>query len=230
MVNMATMRLAGQDYSYRGSLPTPAIDQNDGPRPLVVALHGGFYTSAYFDVPGRSLVETARCVEVPLVALDRPGYGDTSIDDPSVLTHDNSAAMLDDAIEDLWNGVRDHVVGVVLIGHSIGASIALRVAARATRWPVLGVAVSGIGLRAPERGTPSQPPSSPTISIPPAAKKRRNVRAAGQLLADHPRCEPSCGRPRAGGRTRRHQPRLAVGRRTYSWRAGRARPLSPRCG
>lgn len=42
--------------------------------PLVVALHGGTYTSSYFDIPGASLFEKAAALEIPMIAPDRPGY------------------------------------------------------------------------------------------------------------------------------------------------------------
>ena len=45
--------------------------------PLVVAIHGGTYTSAYFDVPGCSLFDTAAANGIPVIAPDRPGYGDS---------------------------------------------------------------------------------------------------------------------------------------------------------
>jgi pimeloyl-ACP methyl ester carboxylesterase len=47
--------------------------------PLVVAIHGGTYTSAYFDVPGASLMERAAANGIPIVAPDRPGYVDSPI-------------------------------------------------------------------------------------------------------------------------------------------------------
>ena len=44
--------------------------------PLIVAIHGGTYTSAYFDVPGYSLLDRADASGVPIIAPDRPGYGE----------------------------------------------------------------------------------------------------------------------------------------------------------
>ncbi len=46
--------------------------------PLIVALHGGTYTSAYFDLPRFSLIDRAVVLGMPIIALDRPGYGDTT--------------------------------------------------------------------------------------------------------------------------------------------------------
>ena len=47
--------------------------------PLVMAVHGGSYTSAYFDLPGHSLLDRAAVNRIPIIALDRPGYGSTPI-------------------------------------------------------------------------------------------------------------------------------------------------------
>lgn len=52
---------------------------DDADLPLVVAVHGGGYTSAYFDVPGYSLLDRAAGLGVPVIAVDRPGYGGLSV-------------------------------------------------------------------------------------------------------------------------------------------------------
>lgn len=41
--------------------------------PLVIAIHGGTYTSTYFDVPGYSLLDRAAALGIPSIAIDRPG-------------------------------------------------------------------------------------------------------------------------------------------------------------
>jgi hypothetical protein len=40
--------------------------------PLVIAVHGGTYTSAYFDLPGRSLIDAEQRNGLSIVAIDRP--------------------------------------------------------------------------------------------------------------------------------------------------------------
>lgn len=47
-------------------------------QPLLIAIHGGTYTSKYFDVPGYSLIDRSRAAGFDIVALDRPGYGKTT--------------------------------------------------------------------------------------------------------------------------------------------------------
>ena len=51
------------------------------PRAVLVAVHGGATTAAYFDCPGHprwSLVRTAAALGYTVVALDRPGYGSSA--------------------------------------------------------------------------------------------------------------------------------------------------------
>ncbi len=117
--------------------------------PLLVALHGGGYTSAYFDVPDYSLIRRAAQLGVPIVAIDRPGYGGSSAvpDGDSVLVQ--NARVLDHLIAEIWAAKGQGTTGVVLIGHSIGSAIALEIASRQPDWPLLGVAVSGFLLEAP---------------------------------------------------------------------------------
>ena len=43
--------------------------------PLIVAIHGGGFTSQYFDIPGCSLIERAAARGYGVLALDRLGYG-----------------------------------------------------------------------------------------------------------------------------------------------------------
>jgi len=42
--------------------------------PLVIALHGGTYSSEYFDIPGYSLLDRGDAAGVPVIAPDRPNY------------------------------------------------------------------------------------------------------------------------------------------------------------
>jgi hypothetical protein len=62
--------------------------------PLVIAIHGGTYTSAYFDVPGYSLLDRAPASGIPAIAIDRPGYGSRTALPPAEATVLNNAAIL----------------------------------------------------------------------------------------------------------------------------------------
>src|SRR5690606_2910808 len=74
----------------RADAPVPVLAEVDGvpvsgllaevpdPRAVLVALHGGATSAAYFDCPGHpelSLLRTAARLGFTVLALDRPGYG-----------------------------------------------------------------------------------------------------------------------------------------------------------
>ncbi|WP_375396693.1 alpha/beta hydrolase [uncultured Sphingomonas sp.] len=140
--------------------------------PLVVALHGGTYTSAYFDLPGFSLLDRAAAAGIPIVALDRPCYGETTPLDPGTETIRNSAERLDAIIAGLVAQSAEPERKIVLLGHSIGAAIALAIAARQPSWRLIGVAVSGMCLESPpEAGAAwSALPETTMVELPPALK------------------------------------------------------------
>ena len=137
--------------------------------PLVVALHGGSYTSAYFDVPGHSLLEAGQANGFGVIALDRPCYGGSDPLPEGQVTFERNAEILDSAIAQLWTTRGGERPGVVVIGHSIGAAIAVHLAARRPAWPLLGIALSGIHDKAPVHvRTPGIPcrPVSRSCSLP----------------------------------------------------------------
>ncbi len=100
--------------------------------PLVVAVHGGTYDTAYFDVPSHSLLDRAEANGVPIVAVDRQGYGDTPLAASAEMTLVDQARFLTAALTDIWAEHGHSRPGIVLIGHSIGAAIALIAVGRTT--------------------------------------------------------------------------------------------------
>ncbi|HEY5209353.1 MAG TPA: alpha/beta hydrolase [Stellaceae bacterium] len=140
--------------------------------PLIIAIPGGTYTSNYFDLPGFSLMDRAVALGMPVIALDRPGYGDTTAFAPPDATIANNAERLDAAIGELWQRHGGKASGIFLIGHSIGGAITVSIAARNPAWPLLGIAVSGVGLVTPrESGSQwAALPQIPMIDLPPAMK------------------------------------------------------------
>lgn len=141
-------------------------------RPLIIALHGGTYSSAYFDVPGYSLMTRARALDLPIIALDRPGYGDTTPLAPHDATVAKNAEVLDGLIGNIWERYGRGHRGVFLIGHSIGGAITVSIAARQPAWPLLGIAVSGVGLVTPPESHDhwSALPDIPMIDLPAEVK------------------------------------------------------------
>jgi pimeloyl-ACP methyl ester carboxylesterase len=131
----------------------PAANALTTDYPLIVALPGGTYTSKYFDLPGFSLMDRAIALGMPVIALDRPGYGDTTPFAPAEATIANNAERLDAAIGELWKRHGGKASGIFVIGHSIGGAITVSIAARNPSWPLLGIAVSGVGLETPRAST-----------------------------------------------------------------------------
>jgi pimeloyl-ACP methyl ester carboxylesterase len=118
---------------------------DEGHNPLLVCLHGGSYTSTYFDLPGHSLLDVGAANGFSVLALDRPGYGDSDPITGQPISFQANAEVLDGAIGDAWEQLKLPSTGVVLVGHSMGGAIALMIAARQSSWPLLGVAATGIG-------------------------------------------------------------------------------------
>jgi pimeloyl-ACP methyl ester carboxylesterase len=137
-------------------------------RPLIIALHGGTYSSAYFDVPGYSLIDRAEALDMSIIALDRPGYGETTPLAPQDATIPKNAERLVDVIGDIWERYGHGHSGVFLIGHSIGGAITVSIAARRPSWPLLGIAVSGVGLVTPPESSDhwAALPDIPMIELP----------------------------------------------------------------
>ena len=136
--------------------------------PLVVAIHGGSYTSEYFDVQGHSLLDDAAANQIPIIAIDRPGYGSTPLlaaDDQGIW---GQAKYLTGALEEAWEKHGAGTRGIVLIGHSIGGAIAAVIASEPGKLPVLGLAVSGVGLHTPTGHGPmwNSLPQQPHADLP----------------------------------------------------------------
>jgi pimeloyl-ACP methyl ester carboxylesterase len=137
------------DYAISGIRHIPEMQLNMPPLPLVIAIHGGTYHSGYFDVPGYSLVQRAAGLGLPILALDRPGYGSSTAFPPAEATIVRNAERLNEVIGKIWEQFQTRLPGVVLIGHSIGGAIAVGIASHHPQWPLLGIAVSGVGLASP---------------------------------------------------------------------------------
>jgi pimeloyl-ACP methyl ester carboxylesterase len=119
------------------------VDGDDRAAPLLVCVPGGGFNRHYFDVPGVSLLARAEANGQAAIAVDRPGYGDSDALTVEKDWFPAQAAILDAVIGAAWAAYGQGRPGVVLVGHSFGATIALRIAARMVSWPLLGVAVYG---------------------------------------------------------------------------------------
>lgn len=142
------------------------------PVPLVIAIHGGTYTSAYFDVPGASLMMLAAANGIPILAPDRPGYGRSAILPAAEGTVAGQARALSAALADAWELHGAGTRGIVLVGHSIGGAIAATIASEAREWPLIGLALSGVCMNTPPAHKPmwESLPDQPVVEIPAEAK------------------------------------------------------------
>lgn len=133
--------LRSSDGAVSGRLITPKAHRD---LPLLVCIHGGGSNGRYFQLKGRSLCDEAADRGFPVLLIDRPGHGGN----PAWAGPRPIAGSVP-AIRRFVDEVRarqageDH--GIAVIGHSIGGAVALRLAAERGDWPLLGIAVSGIG-------------------------------------------------------------------------------------
>jgi pimeloyl-ACP methyl ester carboxylesterase len=118
---------------------------NGEPRALLVALHGGTYTSKYFDTPSSSLMELCATLGYSILALDRPGYGTATSVPFDQLSFDGQVPMLRQALTEVWQHYGQQSAGMFLIGHSIGGMIALLLAAEKPHEHLIGVSMTGAG-------------------------------------------------------------------------------------
>lgn len=167
-----TQSLFGE-LSGRRSRPEGALPPRT---PLLLAIHGGTYTSAYFDVPGASLFAQAAANNIPMIAPNRPGYGASALLSASKMNIEGQARHLVRALQDAWQRYGTGTQGIFLIGHSIGGAIAATMAAtlaeERTEVPLLGIAISGVGLNTPPefQSQWEQLPDTPTVEMPQGVK------------------------------------------------------------
>lgn len=142
-------------------IPTPRVVMVDGvpmsalvaeaaePRAVVVAIHGGATSSAYFDCPGHpelSLLRAAAAAGVTAIAVDRPGYGASAMWSDEMGEPERRVALAFGAVDRLL-GDTDRGAGLFLVAHSAGCELALRMCVDDRGRDVIGLAVAGTGLR-----------------------------------------------------------------------------------
>nr|WP_163802107.1 alpha/beta fold hydrolase [Mycolicibacterium sediminis] len=119
------------------------------PRAVVVAIHGGATSSAYFDCPGHpelSLLRAATAAGVTAIALDRPGYGASALWADEMTEPDRRVALSYGAV-DRTLGETQRGAGLFLVAHSAGCELALRMAVDDRGGDVIGLELAGTGLR-----------------------------------------------------------------------------------
>ncbi|EXJ92075.1 hypothetical protein A1O3_00625 [Capronia epimyces CBS 606.96] len=159
---------------------TPATPKH---RPFLVCLHGGTYSSSYFDPPGQSIKGVSDALGVPVVAIDRAGYGGSSlfgingvVPEGSTYFEEEGNWLHDLVLPALWESyaVPHRLTCLVLLTHSMGTPPGIVAMARQSvevkggqgkRYIAGGVILSGWGFTPPPQ-TDENPPSGAAPSRP----------------------------------------------------------------
>ncbi|CAH1653337.1 alpha/beta fold hydrolase [Chelatococcus asaccharovorans] len=140
---VSTIRFNARGVTLTGIFSPPMSETS---RPLLICLHGGSYTSHYFNYRSQgsdTLIQLAPLLGFPVLALDRPGYAAGS---ERVMAFDAQAEILAEAATDARRQFAPASSGVFLVGHSIGAMIAMLMAAYHRPDALVGIDLSGAGL------------------------------------------------------------------------------------
>jgi pimeloyl-ACP methyl ester carboxylesterase len=128
-------RLSGKDTRPAGP-----------PRATILALHGGGYSAGYWDDPldpAASLHTLGPALGYRVIAIDRPGYGAShGLVGDSVRADRQTEIVLD--LIDTLRADGDTGAAVFLIGHSMGAVLALHMAAAGRAGAIAAVDISGL--------------------------------------------------------------------------------------
>ncbi|MCV7226379.1 alpha/beta hydrolase [Mycolicibacterium komossense] len=119
------------------------------PRATIVAIHGGATTALYFDCPGfpaLSLLRTGTEHGFTVLAIDRPGFGSSALYADEFTSTPKRIDAAYGTIDTIL-GTRDRGAGVFLLAHSAGCELALRMAADERGDALLGIEISGTGVR-----------------------------------------------------------------------------------
>jgi pimeloyl-ACP methyl ester carboxylesterase len=117
------------------------------PRAVIVALHGGATSSAYWDCPGHpelSLLRRAAARGYTVVALDRPGYGASRPHAEELAPAHRRVDLMYAALGEFL-GDRSRGAGIFLWGHSVGSELTVRMATDDRAHDVIGIELAGTG-------------------------------------------------------------------------------------
>jgi pimeloyl-ACP methyl ester carboxylesterase len=125
---------------------------------LIVAVHGGTYSSSYFEAnPSGSLLSLCASAGIPAIAIDRPSYkGSTSLSPTATESHiqQQGKYIHNVIIPSIWSAFRQSlgINKIVLYGHGLGCAICIVAAAcysqalksTSTMYNLSGLALVGI--------------------------------------------------------------------------------------
>jgi pimeloyl-ACP methyl ester carboxylesterase len=118
------------------------------PRAVLVAIHGGATSAAYFDCPGHprlSLLRVAASRGFTAIAVDRPGYGASALYQDEMGSAERRVELALGVVAKIL-GESDRGAGLFVMAHSAGCELGLRMAAD-ERAAAIGVELAGTGLR-----------------------------------------------------------------------------------
>ncbi|MGC7101460.1 alpha/beta fold hydrolase [Amycolatopsis lurida] len=124
------------------------VRQVPDPHAVIVALHGGGASSAYFHYPGLprlSLLETGAALGFTVLALDRPGYGRSAPFADRLLSPEQRVGIAYATVDRLL-GSSARGAGLFVLAHSAGCELAVRMAASDRGRSLLGLELAGTGL------------------------------------------------------------------------------------
>ena len=177
-------QLSFEGNSCSGRIAEPEVRSNS---PVVVAIHGGTYFSKYFDIENYSLLQLGIDQGLSVIAIDRPGYGQTTpLPDSPDLLHQN-ALYLNTIIPRVVAELTPGRTPVFLIGHSMGGAIAITIASFRPEW-LSGIAVSGIGTIVPPElpGVFAELPLEDLVTLPVEMKDAVMFGPEGSMTDDMP--------------------------------------------
>lgn len=125
------------------------LAQVPNPRATLVAVHGGATTSAYFNCPGfpqLSLLRLGAALGFTVLAIDRPGFGASALYSDEFDQTPRRIDLAYRAIEAML-GDGDRGAGLFMVAHSNGCELTLRMAADPRGSELLGIELSGTGIR-----------------------------------------------------------------------------------
>jgi len=126
-----------------------ACPEKQPARGIILALHGGGSSARYWNNPvgwGNSLLELGSALGFHVLAVDRPGYGESSQIDPSLTSLKQQVPILFAGL-DSWCAKLKFDGPRFIIGHSVGAILTTMMAADPGSRTLSGCAGVGVALR-----------------------------------------------------------------------------------
>ena len=131
--------------------------------PLIVAIHGGGYTSTYYNaLPTHSAAPYSAFLNVPFLALDRPGYANSSplptpFPEGSTYLQEEGKFLHNVILPAIWKayGEEYRVDSIVIVAHSLSVPMSIVAAAlnaessssdRSEAYPLASLVFSGYGM------------------------------------------------------------------------------------